>query len=494
MALHPEADSAIEDIVNEALVSDSNDVPVQLDLDHLNASDGIKKKIRDEFKYVLDLMDFDKKAHEIYRNWYIDGRIYYHKVIDLKKPHEGLQEIRYIDAMKMRYVKKQKQTNKDKFKNPSRLNDDNPMDYEFPETEEFFIYNPKVSFPTGSIGQNSANSGIKMTKDSIAYATSGLVNRNNGTTLSYLHKAIKSLNQLRMIEDSLVIYRLSRAPERRIFYIDVGNLPKVKAEQYLRDVMMRYRNKLVYDASTGEIRDDKKYMAMLEDFWLPRREGGRGTEISTLPGGQNLGEITDIEYFKKKLYRSLNVPSSRMDGEGGFNLGRSSEILRDEVKFSKFVGRLRKRFSGLFIDMLRTQLLLKNIVTPEDWEIMSEHIQFDFLYDNHFTELKEAELMNERLGLLATVEPYVGKYYSQDWIRRRVLRQTDEEILEQDKLMKKEIEDGVVPDPAMMMMDPTQVEGETSMNGGGAMGMPAMDPEVTDTAKTKVEMPKGGEI
>ena len=269
-----------------------------------------------------------------------------------------------------------------------------------------------------------------------------------------------------MIEDSLVIYRLSRAPERRIFYIDVGNLPKVKAEQYLRDVMMRYRNKLVYNADTGEIRDDKKYMAMLEDFWLPRREGGRGTEISTLPGGQNLGEITDIEYFKKKLYRSLNVPPSRMDGEGGFNLGRSSEILRDEVKFSKFVGRLRKRFSRMFLDILKTQLLLKNIVTPEDWEIMSEHIQFDFLYDNHFTELKETELQNERLGLLATVEPYVGKYYSQDWIRRNVLRQTDEEILEQDKLIKEEIKKGIIADPMAieqdMMLDPEGSGGTVS--------------------------------
>ena len=508
MALHPEADSAIEDIVNEALVSDSNDVPVQLDLDHLNASDGIKKKIRDEFKYILDLMDFDKKAHEIYRNWYVDGRIYYHKVIDLKKPHEGLQEIRYIDAMKMRYVKKQKQSNKDRYKNPARVDTDNPMDYEFPKTEEFFIYNPKISYPTGSMtGGNSATAGIKMTKDSIAYATSGLVNRNNGTTLSYLHKAIKSLNQLRMIEDSLVIYRLSRAPERRIFYIDVGNLPKVKAEQYLRDVMMRYRNKLVYDAGTGEIRDDKKYMAMLEDFWLPRREGGRGTEISTLPGGQNLGEITDIEYFKKKLYRSLNVPPSRMDGEGGFNLGRSSEILRDEVKFSKFVGRLRKRFSGLFIDMLRTQLLLKNIVTPEDWEIMSEHIQFDFLYDNHFTELKEAELMNERLGLLATVEPYVGKYYSQDWIRRRVLRQTDEEILEQDKLIKKEIKDGIIADPmaidqemmldpegsgGMRPVDPTQL-GATESEPDAALRSMDVDAKAT-TMDANIVKPKGGEI
>ena len=507
MALHPEADSAIEDIINEAIVSDSNDHPVELDLDHLNASDGIKKKVRDEFKYILDLLDFDKKCHEIYRNWYVDGRIYYHKLIDLKKPHEGIQELRYIDAMKMRYVRKAKQDEKDKYRGPRRLNSDDPMEYEFPEIEEFFIYNPKLTYPTGNINAAGPNSGIKMTKDSIAYATSGLVDRNKGSTLSYLHKAIKSLNQLRMIEDSLVIYRLSRAPERRIFYIDVGNLPKVKAEAYLRDVMMRYRNKLVYDAGTGEIRDDKKYMSMLEDFWLPRREGGRGTEISTLPGGQNLGEITDIEYFKKKLYRSLNVPPSRMDGEGGFNLGRSSEILRDEVKFSKFVGRLRKRFSGLFIDMLRTQLLLKNIVTPEDWEIMSEHIQFDFLYDNHFTELKETELMNERLASLATVEPYIGKYYSQDWVRRKVLRQTGEEILEQDKLIKKEIKDGIIPDPAaieqdMMLdpegsgglrpVDPTQL-GATQAEPDAALRSMNVDTTAA-TQDANIVKPKGGEI
>ena len=500
MSLHPECDSAIEDIVNEAIVSDSNDSPVEIDLDHLNASDGIKKKIRNEFKYILDLLDFDKKAHEIYRNWYIDGRIYYHKVIDVKNPQEGIQDLRYIDAMKMRYVRKQKQKEGDKYRVPNRLVNENPMEYDFPEIDEYFIYNPKLSYPSGNITSVGGNAGIKMTKDSIAYATSGLVDRAKGITLSYLNKAIKSLNQLRMIEDSLVIYRLSRAPERRIFYIDVGNLPKVKAEQYLRDVMMRYRNKLVYDASTGEIRDDKKYMAMLEDFWLPRREGGRGTEISTLPGGQNLGEITDIEYFKKKLYRSLNVPPSRMDGEGGFNLGRSSEILRDEVKFSKFVGRLRKRFSGLFIDMLRTQCLLKNIVTTEDWEVMSEHIQFDFLYDNHFTELKEAELMNERMGLLATVEPYVGKYFSQDYVRRRVLRQTDEEIIEQDKLIKKEIKDGTIPDPAEMQIDPATGQ----PIAGGDLGAPVTEPEVSGAATevdaataemdANITKPKGGEI
>ena len=492
MALHPECDSAIEDIVNEAIVSDSNDSPVEIELSNLNASDGIKKSIRQEFKHILDLLDFDKKAHEIYRNWYIDGRLYYHKIIDLKKPEDGIQELRYIDAMKMRYVRKQKKNEKKQLNRLNPLKQD-PMDYDFPELEEFFIYNPKAGMG-GNPMQSNASQGVKMTKDSIAYCTSGLVDRNKGSTLSYLHKAIKSLNQLRMIEDSLVIYRLSRAPERRIFYIDVGNLPKVKAEQYLRDVMMRYRNKLVYDASTGEIRDDKKYMAMLEDFWLPRREGGRGTEISTLPGGQNLGEITDIEYFKKKLYRSLNVPPSRMDGEGGFNLGRSSEILRDELKFTKFVGRLRKRFSAMFNDMLRTQLLLKNVITPEDWEMMSEHIQYDFLYDNHFSELKEAELLNERLSLVETAQPYVGKYYSQDYVRRHILRQTDMEILEQDKLIKDEIKKGIIPDPATIDPETGQPLDAGQNPASMDLGAPVMEPEIDASSTEPIEMPKGGEI
>ena len=497
MALHPEADSAIEDIVNEAIVSDLNDQPVEIELSNLNASDGIKNKIREEFKFIIDLLDFDRKAHEIYRNWYIDGRIYYHKIIDLKAPHEGIQELRYIDAMKMRYVRKQKKSKDQQYNLSKPLRpDSNPMDYEWPELEEYFIYNPRSAYPTGNINATGASQGIKIAKDSITYCTSGLVDRNKGNTLSYLHKAIKSLNQLRMIEDSLVIYRLSRAPERRIFYIDVANLPKVKAEQYLRDVMMRYRNKLVYDAGTGEIRDDKKYMAMLEDFWLPRREGGRGTEITTLPGGQNLGEITDIEYFKKKLYRSLNVPPSRMDGEGGFNLGRSSEILRDELKFTKFVGRLRKRFSNMFNDMLKTQLVLKNIITPEDWEKMSEHIQYDFLYDNHFSELKETELFNERMNVAATAEPYVGKYFSQDYVRRKILRQTDEEIIEQDKLIEKEIKDGTIPDPATI--DPAT--GLPLMDAGVGSGAdpnslaPVADPDLEGETLVSKQMPKGGEI
>ena len=478
MSLHPEVDSAIEDIVNEAIVSDSDDSPVKIELSNLNASDGIKKKIRQEFKTILDLLDFDKKCHEIYRNWYIDGKLYYHKVIDLKKPHEGIKELRYIDAMKMRYVRKTKKADN---KNPGlmvRKNNEDPMDAVFPEIEEYFMYTPKIGQPSPNPSAMDSK-GVKIAKDAITYCTSGLVDRNKGTTLSYLHKAIKSLNQLRMIEDSLVIYRLSRAPERRIFYIDVGNLPKQKAEQYLRDVMMRYRNKLVYDAGTGEIRDDKKYMSMLEDFWLPRREGGRGTEISTLPGGQNLGEITDIDYFKKKLYQSLNVPPSRMDGDSGFNLGRSSEILRDELKFTKFVGRLRKRFSNMFNDMLKTQLILKNIVTPEDWETMSEHIQYDFLYDNHFSELKETELMTERLNMVATAEPYIGKYYSQDYVRRKILRQTDEEIVEQDALIEKEIKAGIIPDPATI--DPAT--GMPFAPEGGDLGQPVMEPDMEADAQ-----------
>jgi hypothetical protein len=492
MALHPECDSAIEDIVNEAIVSDSNDSPVQIDLDNLNASDGIKKRIREEFKYILELLDFDKKSHEIYRNWYIDGRLFYHKVIDLKNPHKGIQELRYIDALKMRYVRQNKNKNNNNVNTFAAMRSDNPMDYEFPQIEEYFIYNPKTAYPTTNPTSSGSDNGIKMSRDSVTYCTSGLVDRNKGSTLSYLHKAIKALNQLRMIEDSLVIYRLSRAPERRIFYIDVGNLPKVKAEQYLRDVMMRYRNKLVYDANTGEIRDDKKYMSMLEDFWLPRREGGRGTEISTLPGGQNLGEITDIKYFQEKLYRSLNVPTSRIGGDGGFNLGRSSEILRDELKFSKFVGRLRKRFSNMFNDMLKTQLILKNIITPDDWEIMNEHIQYDFLYDNHFSELKEAELLNERLSLAATAEPYVGRYFSQDFLRRRVLRQTDQEIVEQDELIKKEIENGIIPDPNAPIEPEIGKEPTSNMD----LGQPVLEPDLQREVKSTEAptLPKGGEI
>ena len=496
MALHPEVDSAIEDIVNEAIVSDLNDSPVEIELSNLNASEGIKKILRDEFKNIKDLLDFDKKSHEIYRNWYVDGRLYYHKVIDLKKPEDGIKELRYIDAAKMKFVRHAKKQAKD-LGVQARVKELTSQDMAFPEIEEYFVYTPKANYPTGNPAAAGDQKGVKFSKDSITYCTSGLVDRNKGSTLSYLHKAIKALNQLRMIEDSLVIYRLSRAPERRIFYIDVGNLPKVKAEQYLRDVMSRYRNKLVYNANTGEIRDDKKMMSMMEDFWLPRREGGRGTEITTLPGGQNLGELTDVEYFKKKLYKALNVPISRIEGDGGFNLGRSSEILRDELKFSKFVGRLRKRFSVMFLDMLKTQLLLKNVVTPEDWETMSEHIQFDFLYDNHFSELKEAELMENRINLATIAEPYVGKYFSQDYVRRKIIRQTDADILEEDAKIEQEIKDGIIVDPleAAMAVDGMQpgMPQEGAVSSGPALGQTVVEPDTEKQGKA-TDAPEGGEI
>jgi len=447
MALHPECDGAIEDVVNEAIVSDLYDSPVEIELSNLNAGDALKKAIRQEFRNIKEILDFDRKAHEIFRNWYIDGRLYYLKVIDVKNPMAGIQDLRYIDPMKMKFVRQQKKEDpRTKIQVGAKGGAEGVNE---PDIEEYFLYTAKPNYNSGMVAGSGAKRGsVKIAKDSVVYCSSGLVDRNKGTVLSYMHKAIKALNQLRMIEDSLVIYRLSRAPERRIFYIDVGNLPKVKAEQYLKEVMSRYRNKLVYDANTGEVRDDRKFMSMMEDFWLPRREGGRGTEITTLPGGQNLGELSDIEYFQKKLYRALGVPESRIAADGGFNLGRSSEILRDELKFSKFVGRLRKRFSAMFNDMLRTQLILKNIVTPEDWESMGDHIQYDFLYDNQFAELKETEMIQGRLGNLAQIEPYIGKYYSTEFVRKRVLRQTDQEIEEIDMQIEDEIQKGIIPNPA----------------------------------------------
>ena len=478
MSLHPECDGAIEDVVNEAIVSDLYDSPVEIELSNLNASETLKKKIRAEFKYIKEIMDFDRKSHEIFRNWYVDGRVYYLKVIDMKNPQAGIQELRYIDPLKIKYIRQEKKKPGNTLDTGyARVNGKREDIANGPEFEEFFQYTPSPSYPTSSMAASRGGSkAVKIAKDSITYCTSGLVDRNKNTVLSYLHKAIKALNQLRMIEDSLVIYRLSRAPERRIFYIDVGNLPKVKAEQYLKEVMSRYRNKLVYNAQTGEVRDDRKFMSMLEDFWLPRREGGRGTEITTLPGGQNLGELADIEYFQKKLYRALGVPESRIAADGGFNLGRSSEILRDELKFAKFVGRLRKRFAQMFNDMLRTQLILKNICTPEDWEVMRDHIQYDFLYDNQFAELKEAELVQNRLGILATMEPYIGKYYSTEYVRKRVLRQTDQEIEEIDAQIEDEIMKGILPDPSTVdpitgqpLPQPEGVPGEGSgMEGMGA--------------------------
>ena len=458
MAMHPEVDSAIEDILQESIVTDQNDSPVQINLANLDVSDSVKDMIRTEFDYIKNLIGFDTKAHEMFRRWYIDGRLYYHKVIDLKRPQDGILELRYVDPQK---IKKVRQINKI----PKTADQFQSLDYG--KVDEYFIYNPK------GLRNTSANSGIKIAKDAITYVTSGILDTNKNIVLSYLHKAIKVLNQLMMIEDSLVIYRISRAPERRIFYIDVGNLPKVKAEQYLREVMSRYRNKLVYDANTGEIRDDRKYMSMLEDFWLPRREGGRGTEITTLPGGQNLGELTDIQYFQTKLYKALNVPAGRLESGQSFNIGRSSEIMRDELKFTKFVGKLRKKFSEMFQDILKTQLILKGVITPEDWDDMKEHIQYDYLYDNHFTELKNIEMLNEKLNVITAMEPFMGRYFSTEYVRTNILGQSEVEKKELDDQMKDDISSGKIIDPLEMT----------------AMDQQAMDDE-KDNAELDKEMKK----
>ena len=427
IAIQPECDSAIEDIVSEAIASDERDMCVSVVLDNLQVSATIKKRIKEEFERILQLLDFNNKAHDIFRRWYVDGRIFYHKVIDSQNPRKGIQQLRYIDPRKIKKVR-EVQTGKrgqvdvvKKFK-------------------EFYIYNQHGH------QVNNTSTGVKLTFDSIAYCPSGLIDMTRGNVLSHLNKAIKPVNQLRMIEDALVIYRISRAPERRIFYIDVGNLPKIKAEAYLKDVMNRYRNKLVYDAKTGEIRDDRNHMSMLEDFWLPRREGGRGTEITTLPGGSNLGEIDDIQYFQKKLYRSLNVPVSRLAEETGFQIGRSDNITREELKFTKFVQRLRKKFSNLFSDMLKTQLVLKGVIAVEEWPAIKELLQFDYLQDGHFTELKNAELMQNRLDMLGTIESYVGTYFSKEYVRKHILRMSDDEIQEIEDQIKDE-EGGENGDP-----------------------------------------------
>ncbi len=470
MSIHPECDRAIDDVVNEAIAGEIDDTPVDVELSNLKVSSGIKKKIREEFFNVLRLLDFDKKAYDIFRRWYIDGKLYYHKVIDVQNPRRGITELRYVDPRKIRKVIEMENKKDRQFVDPKTMESQLA-----PRSAEYYIYNPK-----GLRGLET--SGVKIAPDAIAFAHSGLKDMNKNVIMSHLHKAIKALNQLRMIEDSLVIYRLSRAPERRIFYIDVGNLPKQKAEQYLREVMSRYRNKLVYNADTGEIRDDRKMMSMLEDFWLPRREGGRGTEITTLPGGQNLGELEDVKYFQKKLYRALNVPESRLESESTFNLGRAAEITRDEVKFQKFVTRLRKKFSELFHDLLKTQLVLKGIITLEEWDDMSEHIQYDFIADNYFSELKEKEILNERLQLLQQMDQFAGKYFSLEYLRRQILRHTDSEMNEIDKQIEQEIADGKLVDPAsidpatgMPMEDPAAM-GEEPVEDPGPTGVEAVAP------------------
>ena len=444
MSLHPEVDSAVDEIVNEFVVSDANDSCVEVDLNNLEVGAGVKKKIRDEFDKIKQMLNFDNRAHEIIRSWYIDGKLFYHKVIDLDNPKKGITELRYIDPLKIRKVRQKLSKGSDDPR-VNRALKGTALEYEWGQYIDYFLYNPKGYLRGGAlgpIGDMSNSQGIKIAADSIAFCSSGVQDLNKRMHLSFLHKGIKSLNQLRMIEDALVIYRLSRAPERRIFYIDVGNLPKIKAEQYLRDVMARYRNKLVYDASTGEIRDDRNYMSMLEDFWLPRREGGRGTEITTLPGGQNLGEIADIEYFQKKLYRSLNIPISRLEGGQGFNLGRAAEISRDEVKFTKFVGRLRKKFCMLFHDLLKTQLILKGVIAPEEWDSMQGDITYSFLQDGYFAELKHSEMMRERVQLAQQLEGYVGKYFSNEYIRTKILKQNETEIEEIDKQIEEEGSEG----------------------------------------------------
>ena len=463
----PECDSAIEDIVNEGIVSDERDQSVEIVLDRLPQPKRIKDKIKEEFDNVMRLLDFNVKGHDIFRRWYVDGRLFYHKVIDKSNPRRGIVDLRYIEPRKIRKVREMQKGTKS----------GSSVDI-VKKIEEYYIYNDK-----GLVVQSGTSQGIKISADSITYCPSGLVDQNKGHVLSYLHKAIKPVNQLRMIEDALVIYRISRAPERRIFYIDVGNLPKIKAEQYLKDVMNRYRNKLVYDASTGEIRDDRNHMSMLEDFWLPRREGGRGTEITTLPGGSNLGEIDDIVYFQRKLYRSLNVPISRLESEQGFSLGRSTEITRDELKFTKFVQRIRKKFTPLFTDILKTNLLLKGIIGPDDWPVMQEHLQYDFIEDGHFAALKEAELLTDRLDQLGQVEAYIGTFFSKEYVLKKVLRMTDAEIEQMRDEIKTESErdpmDGgiVIPQGGdgiqRIPTDPTGMPTDPSMSAADRAGLAA---------------------
>jgi len=441
ISLHPECDLAIEDIVNEAIVANENKEAVRVNVENLPYGKDVRRKIEDEFKEVLRLLQFNTKGHDIFRRWYIDGRIFYQKVIDRNSTTRGITELKYLDPRKIKRIREVRKKRPEGVTGPNMLT---VVD----EFVEYYLFNEK-----GVV--NSTSGGIKIAPDTIAFCPSGLIDQNKNMVLSYMQKAVKPVNQLRMIEDAAVIYRIARAPERRIFKIDVGNLPKVKAEQYLRDVMARYRNKLVYDASTGEVRDDRNYMSMLEDFWLPSREGGRGTSIETLPGGQNLGEITDIEYFRSKLYRSLNVPVSRLESNSGFNMGRASEITRDELKFTKFVQRLRKKFTELFNDILRTQLILKGIINEEDWQGVRDSITYDFLQDGHFAELKNTEIMRERLQLANEMRDYIGKFYSVEYVRKNILKQNEREMEDIDNQIKKEIDDGIISAPTADVTDRT---------------------------------------
>jgi hypothetical protein len=435
MSMYPECESAVDDVVNEAIISNEHDDPVALNLDKLEQPESIKKKIREEFDEIVRLLDFNTTAYEIFRRWYIDGRLFYHIMIDTAQPRKGIQELRYIDPRRIRKIRQPIKRTPVVGQNSKLI---------APPYEEYYLFNP-AGLSSGTLTQ-----GVKISKDAICYVHSGLLDARNRMVLSHLHKAIKPLNQLRMLEDAVVIYRLARAPERRIFYIDVGNLPKAKAEQYVRDMMVRHKNRLVYDANNGEIKDARKFMTMLEDYWLPRREGGRGTEITTLPGGENLGQMDDVDYFRKKLYKSLSVPISRLEPDGQFSLGRSGEITRDEVKYAKFVERLRDRFTHLFDNLLEIQLLLKGVMTREEWKDMKNDIKYDFQRDNYYAEIKEQDMMNNRLAVLGVVDAYVGKYYSIEWIRKNVLRQTEDEMKELDSQMAAEGEVQAAADEEQM--------------------------------------------
>jgi hypothetical protein len=425
MAATPECETAIDDIVNEAVVQEQAEAPVEVITDNLEYGDSIKKRIADEFSTVLRLLDFGNHGADIFKRWYVDGRLAYHNVIDVNEPTAGLKELRYIDPRQIKKVRR-----------PVKEKDEETNVETYKEYEEYFVFNEN--------GLEGAGQGVKISKDSISYVTSGLLDTHGKNVHSYLHKAIKPLNQLRAVEDAVVIYRLSRAPERRIFYVDVGNLPKGKAEAYLRDIMARYKNKIVYNASTGEIDGDRKHMSMLEDFWMPRREGGRGTEVDTLAGGQNLGEIEDVQYFQKKLYKSLNVPSSRLDNENTVSFGGGDEVTRDELKFNKFIKKIRIRFTHLFDDLLRKQLILKGVISPEEWDSIKDGIHYDFRADTYFTEVKNQEIMRERLALVSEYDQYVGKYFSRQQVMKDVLKYTDDDIEQLDAQIKKEIDSGEI--------------------------------------------------
>jgi hypothetical protein len=457
MAMQPEIESAIDDIVNEAICQDDDGKIIEIVLDNLKQPEKIKNAIKGEFQTILRMMNYNNMAQDIFRRFYVDGRLFYHMIVDREKPQEGIKELRYVDPRRLRKVREIK-----------KQKDERTGAEVMRTVNEYYIYNDKVV--TGS-SSNFGPVGVRITTDSIVNVVSGLMDSRRAVVLSYLHKAIKPLNQLRMIEDATVIYRISRAPERRIFYIDVGNLPKLKAEQYLRDIMVKYKNKLVYDANTGEVRDDRKFMSMMEDFWLPRREGGKGTEITTLPGGQNLGELEDVKYFEKKLYKALCVPISRLNPEtSGFSLGRTGEITRDELKFSKFVDRLRNKFSEVFDQALRVQCVLKGICTSEEWDLFKENIHYDFIKDNNFSELKDAELMTNRLQLLASVDPYTGRYFSQAWIQRNVLRMNDDEIAQMEDEMEQEKADGNgLPVEVTNQVAQAQMVGQVDMENQVAM-------------------------